>query len=189
METSIQDNAQTGIVASAKKNSWLYLTSPETTWLLDGLLPADGFSLICGKPKAGKSTWIRSLVAAVIKKKRFLGRSVDIPEGTGKVLYLRLDQKDKLHRVAEELRQLGITTEEEADRVILLEAKDIPKEYTFAERLIWLQQQVKEAKPNLLVIDLLWLFLKVKSANDYNAVVEGMNQVHTALDEAGYKGA
>src|SRR5271166_4160140 len=97
---------------------WYNLPEPKTSWLIDGLFPADSPSLICGKPKAGKSTFIRNLIASVIKGRKFLGRSVDIPTGTGRVLYIHLDYKDQPQAVAKELRELGIA-EDEKDRLIL----------------------------------------------------------------------
>lgn len=177
MQSTINVNEQT---------NWYDLTAPDTKWLLDGLIPSDGQVLICGKPKCGKSTWIRCLVASVIKKQRFLGRSVDIPDGTGKVLYVHLDRKDQPWRVASELKQLGIT-KEESERLILRTAQNIPE--TFKDRLEWLKQEVDTAKPHLLVIDLLWQFLQVTSANDYKAVLTGINEFQDALTEVRYKGA
>jgi ribosome biogenesis GTPase A len=89
--------------------SWHLVEDIPTQWLVDGLLPADGYSAVIGKPKAGKSTLIRQLIAAIVKSEPFLDRSVNIPTGTGRVLYIHLDRKDKPARVAKELRHLGIT--------------------------------------------------------------------------------
>jgi hypothetical protein len=165
---------------------WYNLPEPQTSWLIDGLFPSDSPSLVCGKPKAGKSTFIRNLIASVIKGRKFLGRSVDIPAGTARVLYIHLDYKDQPHTVAKELRQLGIT-EGEKDRIVLRTAEEIPP--TSAERLEWLKKEADEAKPHLIVIDLMWDFLEAANQNDYLAVRNAVNTLQQVLKEAGYKGA
>ena len=50
-------------------NDYKWFTEPEvqTPWLVDGLIPANGYSAVVGKPKAGKSTIIRNLIVAVVK--------------------------------------------------------------------------------------------------------------------------
>src|SRR5262245_5309592 len=146
--------------------NWYSIPTPETSWLVDGLIPSDGHAAICGKPKAGKSTFIRSLIAAVIKGRTFLDRQIDIPVGTGRVLYLHLDRKDQPWRVAKELRELGIT-KEESSRLTLKTAQDIPSA-DFGERLKWLKEQITITKPHLVVIDLMWQFVVAQSSNDYN---------------------
>lgn len=171
--------------------NWYDLELPANNWLVDGLITSDGFASFCGKPKAGKSTLLRALIAAVIKNKTFLGRSIDIPDGEGRVLYIHLDRKDHPARVATELKQMGITGKE-STRLTLRVAQDIPE--TYEERLHWLQTEVldlegKNAAPQLIVIDLLWQFVVAKNNNDYNAVLNGINLLQKALEDVKYKGA
>lgn len=47
--------------------NWWDTPVPEVRWLVDGLIPADSSTLVVGKPKSGKSAYIRNLVAAVVK--------------------------------------------------------------------------------------------------------------------------
>ena len=49
--------------------------------------------------------------------------------------------------------------------------------------------EVKENQPSLIVIDLLTYFLVLKSANDYNEVIQGVNQLLDTLTKIKYKGA
>jgi hypothetical protein len=166
--------------------SWYNLPSPEIEWLVDGLITSDGHCAIVGKPKSGKSSLIRNLIAAVIKSTSFLGRSIDIPAGTGRVSYVHLDRKDQPHRVAAELRQLGIT-KEESTRVSLRTAEDLPE--SFEERLLWIKKEIASTNPHLIVVDLLWQFININNANDYNLVLKGINDLQDALTEEKYKGA
>lgn len=167
--------------------NWYDIPEPKTHWLIDGLFTADGYAAVAGKPKAGKSTFIRNLIVAVVKSGNFLGRSVDLPPNTGRVLYVHLDRKDHTWRVAKELRQLGIS-QEDSQRIILRTAGDMKAE-TFEERLGWLKSEIISATPNLIVIDLLWQFVIAKNSNDYNAVLAGINALQDALRECKYKGA
>jgi len=166
---------------------WHLLENPEVRWLVDGLFPADGHSAIAGKPKAGKSTLIRNLVAAVIKSRPFLNRRVNIPEGTGRVLYVHLDRKDKPSRVGSELKQLGITEPDEFSRMHFMVADDLPE--FIDERLTWLKGEIVRAKPHLLVIDLMLQFLDIQNTNDYKQTLQAINRFQAALDEVNYKGA
>ncbi len=167
--------------------SWFEIPEPKVQWLIAGLIPADGHTAIVGKPKAGKSTFIRNLITAVVKSSKLLGRSVDLPPNTGRVLYIHLDRKDQDWRVARELRQLGIG-KEDAPRLILRSSADM-KAQTLDERLQWLRAEVISAKPRLIVIDLLWQFLVAKNSNDYNSVLAGINALQDALRTSGYRGA
>jgi RecA-family ATPase len=183
-----QHTNQTLTKTTNKEIDWFDLEEPENKWLVDGLIPSDGYALISGKPKCGKSTFIRNLVVSIVKKRQFLDRSIDVAEGTGKVLYIHLDQKDKTPRVAAELRQLGITREE-SKRIILRTDEHIPMDGDINSRLTWLAEQVKAAKPHLIVIDLLWQFLQGNNANEYQAVLKEVNNLQRTLRNAGYNGA
>jgi hypothetical protein len=167
--------------------NWYDLSVPQIAWLIDGLIPSDGHAAICGKPKAGKSTFLRNLIVAIIKNQDFIGRRIEIEKGTGRVLYLHLDRKDQKWRVAKELRDLGIM-QEESSRVVLRTPEDIPSG-PFEERLEWLKKEIVAVKPQLVVIDLMWQFVVVDNANDYSKVLEGINTLQDALTAVKYSGA
>ncbi len=170
-------------------NDWYVLPEESVEWLVDGLITTDDCAAANGKPKSGKSTGIRNLIAAVVLGGKFLNRDVCIPPGTGRVLYVHLDRKDRLHRVAKELRQLGIT-QKASSRVRLITEKDMPKDSGFDARCQWLADEVTAFKPNLVVIDLLLHFVKTKKGvNDYDTMIDAVAQVQDALSECGYRGA
>lgn len=173
---------------SPKKNPWFHVPENPAPWLVDGLIPADSLSAIVGKPKAGKSTFIRALVTHVVKSKPFLNRPINLPEGTGHVLYIHLDRKDPDWTVFRDLKECGVT-EEESHRITIRTSEDMTVK-SFEERLAWLQDEVKAAKPHLVIIDLLWQFVVVaKNSNDYNAVLDGINTLQDKLKAIDYKGA
>jgi hypothetical protein len=174
---------------------WHLVEDNPVRWLVEGLLPADGFSAAIGKPKAGKSTLIRQLIASTILSLHFLGRRVNIPKGSGRVLYIHLDRKDKPSRVAAELRQLGITGEDDVSRLALMVADDLPvmapgenPAISFANRLDWLQREVLRTRPHLIIIDLLQQFVCVSNVNDYAESLTSVNQLQDALTSIGYDG-
>lgn len=166
---------------------WSLLENPSVRWIVDGLLPADGHSAIVGKPKAGKSTLIRNLVASVIKSRPFLNRQVNVPKGTGTVLYIHLDRKDRPARVAAELRELGITERDEVSRLRLMVPEELPADID--SRLQWLKREIEEFKPNLLVIDLMLQFLDVQNSNDYKQTLAAINRLQDVLSAAHFGGA
>ncbi|HEX2242245.1 MAG TPA: AAA family ATPase, partial [Gammaproteobacteria bacterium] len=61
----------------------------QTPWLVDGLLPQAGLSIIAARPKVGKSTLARTLTLAVARGEPFL----DLDTTAGTVLYLALEEK------------------------------------------------------------------------------------------------
>ena len=166
-------------------NNWYEWELPETSWLVDGLIPSDGTCGFIGKPKSGKSSSARDLAVSVIKGADFIGRKIQIKEA-GRVLYIHLDRKDVPARVAQDFKQLGVT-KSEAKRLVVKIPKDLPA--AFPERLVWLQQEVSELKPHLVVIDLMMYFVVMQNANDYLAVVEGINKLLDALAAIKFSGA
>jgi hypothetical protein len=138
-----------------------------------------------GKSKAGKSSAIRTLAAAIIKNRSFLGRQVFVPKEGGSVLYIHLDRKDPVSYVAAELRALGIT-KAESSRLHLVSAQDMPKDE--AMRMGWLIEQVTRLKPTLVVIDLLFQFICVDNSNDYNKNLKVINDLQDRLCKAGFHG-
>lgn len=142
----VGDGTSNGIVGQAervaKADSKLNLTSlgnlltePEekVAWILDGILPAEGLSLLNGKPKAGKSTFVRCLALAAARGETFLGRATT----QGAVLYLALEEKRS--EVKKHFAVLGATGEE----AIFIHADRAP-----VNALLAAQRAIKEHKPN-----------------------------------------
>jgi len=165
---------------------WYALNPPTTKWLVYGLITSDDNFAVVGKPKAGKSSLTRNLVACIIKGTPFLGRAIDTGKEAGRVLYVHLDRKDRPSKVGADFKRLGITAQD-AKRLELAVAEEIPA--SFDDRLKWLKKEAKALKPHLIVIDLLWQFVEADSSNDYNKVLRGINTLQDALTAVKYKGA
>ena len=75
-------------------------------WVVEGLLPVGGTSLLAAKPKVGKSTFARCLAFAVARGEEFLGRKTK----QGAVLYLAPQELES--EVKEHFKSLGATGSE-----------------------------------------------------------------------------
>src|SRR5262249_6059388 len=66
------------------------LLEPEEqlSWTLEDKLPAGGLSVLCAKPKVGKSTWARGLCLAVARGQAFMNCATK----KGPVIYLALEE-------------------------------------------------------------------------------------------------
>ena len=165
--------------------NWYEITAPSIPWLVHGLLANDSHSAFVGKPKSGKSTLVRNLAVSIVKGRDLLGRKVNVPTTGGRVLYIHLDRKDPIHDVADELRKLGITAEE-SKRLMLMSSEDIPQ--SLEARLLWLQDRVKDFKPQLIIIDLLFQFINVQESNSYVQVLAAINGLQDTLRKVNFRG-
>ena len=66
---------------------------PEISWIVPGIIP-EGLTLLCGKPKMGKSLLALGLADAIASGGRAFG-SIDVFEYQGKVLYLGLEDNNR----------------------------------------------------------------------------------------------
>jgi len=71
--------------------------------VVDGLLIETGLTMVCGKPKTGKSTFLRQLSVCVAEGTPFLG----MPVKCGNVLYASLEGPDAV--VVRHFEKLGLT--------------------------------------------------------------------------------
>ena len=124
----------------------------EISWVIDGLLPSGGLSILVAKPKVGKSTIARQLALAVAQGGLFLGRQAI----AGRVLYVSLEEKRG--EVRAHFRLMGATGSED----IGLYVGSLPEE---AHK--WLKDEVEKTHPVLVIIDTLFRFISVTDVNDY----------------------
>jgi len=126
----------------------------ECPWLVDGLLPMAGFSILGAKPKVGKSTFARNLAMAVARGERFLDRKTV----QGPAVYLALEEKRP--EVQRHFHRMGGQEEP-----IFVHVGAAPEEAMAA-----LADAIAKHKPVLAIVDPLLKLVRVTNANDYAEV-------------------
>ncbi len=127
---------------------------PAPEWLVDGVLPRGGFSVLGAKPKVGKTTFGFSLGWAVARGVSFLGRSTT----QGRVLHFAL----------EGVRQHDVLTMYEMgghEKHFVRFGQQLP-----ASQYDVLAQTITEHKLDLVIIDTIFKFAKIADMNDYGQV-------------------
>jgi hypothetical protein len=142
----------------------VFMNEPDeaSAWLVDQLLPAGGVSELVAKPKVGKSTLARCLVAAVARGVPFLERVTH----RGPVIYCGFEEKRG--EVRQHFRQLGLTGEEPIYVLIGATPRD------FLSRL---RGSIDQIRPALVVIDPLIRLTRVKDLSEYAAVSQALEPV------------
>lgn len=134
----------------------------DVSWIIGGLLPAGGMSVLAGKPKGGKSTLARAMILRVCRGEPILGRQTT----QGPVIYLGLEDPRRVTK--SHLRTLGARPEDDL--------------YVFTggrpdEALVWLEGVLSKVDPVLVVVDTLQHLLGVSDLNDYARVVASLGPV------------
>ena len=127
---------------------------PETEWLLEGILPAGGLSLLVAKPKVGKTTLAFNLGLAVAGGRDFLARKTK----QSPVVYLALEEKRS--EIRKKLKALGETPEGMSFHFGSAPEKAIQE----------VRNLIKETMASLLIVDVLQKFCRIKDLNDYAQV-------------------
>jgi hypothetical protein len=126
----------------------------EHRWVVQDLLPTEGISIVVAKPKVGKSTEARNLAIAVARGNSYLDR----PTTQGPVLYLALEEKKA--EVRRHFQQMGVK-----DESIYIHVGPAPE-----DPIPQLEKLIEDHKPILVVIDPLFLLLRVKDLSNYTEV-------------------
>ena len=140
---------------------------PDTTrFILDGMLPGSGTSMLVATAKTGKSTFCHQLGISVAHGISFLGRETI----QGSVLYITLEEKKEEFQL--HLNELGFT-----DETPLFMNFNIACE---PQDLIESLELAIEARPNtrLVVIDPLFKFIHIPDASDYADINRKVRPLH-----------
>ncbi len=132
----------------------------QTDWLVDGLLPAVGTSIIGAAPKTGKSVFARQLCASVQLGWDFLGRTVS----AGKSAYVATQDSPSIIRG--HFLTMGCTLEN-APLIAHEPALDRASALGDLDETLTANSDL-----NLVVIDMLSDFIPVADQNDYKAARE-----------------
>lgn len=127
-------------------------------WLVDGLLPASGTSVLVAKPKVGKSTLVRVLCVAVSQGAPFLHRRTR----KGPVLYLALEENPGA--VTSHFQELGATDEN-------LHIHVGPPGSNPHQQL---RNLAMELRPSLIIVDPLFQFVSVADSNQYAELTKAL---------------
>jgi bifunctional DNA primase/polymerase-like protein/AAA domain-containing protein/primase-like protein len=120
-------------------------------WLVEGLFPMAGFSIVTAKPKVGKSTLARNLALAIARGEKFMNRNTV----RGAVVYLALEEKRP--EVQRHFQRMGAQEEP-----VFVHVGAAPEEAVNELALAIVQH-----KPVLAIIDPLLKLVRVTNANDY----------------------
>lgn len=132
----------------------------EINWIVDGLLPSGGFSIVVAKPKVGKSTLVRQLALSIAHGENFLGRTTI----KGRVLYIALEEKRS--EVKAHFKLLGADGTEDLEVYV---------GFAPEEAIAWLEREIKRKKTELVIIDTLFRFARVNDVSDYAAVTKALD--------------
>jgi hypothetical protein len=140
--------------------------APGPEWLVDGLLPSGGLSVLAGRPKSGKSTLARALSVAVVQGRAFLSCSTR----QGAVLLITLE--DRRRDVGRHLRALGLRPD---DPLLVATEGDVA---TVGE---W----VRKHCPALVVVDTIGRLLKIREVSEYGHVLQALDAALVLARQSG----
>ena len=144
--------------------------SPEYHWVVDNLLLRGGFSLLCGKPKSGKSSLSRCLSLAVARGQPFLGRKTI----QGGVILFSLE--DHRYMLKESFQKLGAMGDEE----LLIHCGSVP-----GSPIRQLEAAVERHRPALVIVDTVFRFTKCFDTNSYTQVLEALTPLSDLARDTG----
>jgi hypothetical protein len=142
-----------------------FLDEPDVReeWIVTDRIPAGGVVLFAGAPKAGKSTCVRELAAAVSTGESWLGW----PTRRGLVWLLAFE--DKRSEVQRHLRSLDVSR----DALLRMFIDQAP-----VDLLAQLHVLANTERPALIIIDTLARALRLRDVNDYALVSAAFEPWH-----------
>lgn len=148
------------------------LAEPEenTDWIVDGLLPKGGLSVIIAKPKTGKSTLARQLALCVSRGEEFLSRE------TAKGLAIYLAFEERRRDVQSHFKIMGTVGDEE----LKVFAGMAP-----VDAIALVREMATNEKPVLIVVDTLARLARISDLNDYAKVTAGLEPILAIARECG----
>ena len=151
------------------------LETPDTNWLVEGLIAEGSTNLIYGAPKMGKSMLVFGIMKAGSRGGEFLGHKVERMAS-----WLLSEQSE--NSLSPQFRQLQIGEEEDIQVALWRNQPqwDTPEELA---DLILSEFNHADRKPGLIVIDTLSSFIDLRDSNDYSQV----NQALAPIVELGQR--
>lgn len=129
-------------------------TPPETTWLVKGLLPASGFSVIGSTPKAGKTWFLASLAISCATGTTFLGKFVVVKPVRVHILALEGTAPALRHRIGCLARGMGIDPDgDQLGENLFIDYKPRGANLSEAPYAAWYCEEVQRIDAHLCLID------------------------------------
>lgn len=126
-----------------------------TRWLIHKLIPDQGWILLLGPPKSGKSTLALDMALRIAQGREVMGQPVSLPPR--RVLYLDIDNPD--NEIAERLQNLQDAGYETRGDVFYLHPQDLaglkPIDVLVPRCQTMLREVVRTVDPHLIIIDVL----------------------------------
>ena len=137
------------------------METPAVEYVWEGILPRGGTSLLCAKPKMGKSTLARNLAFCVSRGESFLGRQTT----QGEVLYLSFEGHPG--QLVTDFINLGAS-----DEPIYICTEQAP-----TESLEALEEALDKYTPALCIVDPMFRLLRLPDSNDYSTVTAALEPI------------
>lgn len=131
-------------------------------YIVADLLARESLSLLAAHPKAGKSVFVRNLMAAILDQESFLGRTTT----PGPVLYYVLEEPE-VH-IAHDFRRMGFESD-----LLHVRVGQIPR----FEMHEVIERDIEETEAVLAVIDPLFDALTIDETNAYGPVNRAMKSL------------
>lgn len=144
--------------------------------VIDKLCYRHAVSMITGGKHAGKSTLARWIAICVAKGWEVLGRSVN----QGKVFYIA--SEDETMAARQELLRLGWKPD---DPIAFLPRSKIPDFNDPRQFLGYLTEAIKEQKVSLVVLDMLFDFVRIADEMSYAGTREAVGHIQDVASESG----
>ncbi len=142
----------------------MILPKPEYEWLVDGLLPRVGSSILSAPSKFGKSLWARSLAVAIANGDPFFGRSTS----SGPVIYLGTEEDP--WQVKEHFLRLDLKDHSR----IFVHTGMSPR---FLATLRQLEVAARLIKPALIIFDTMVNIAEIEDFNSFSEVYNAVKNI------------
>jgi hypothetical protein len=156
--TTVDEAGETIYLPAGFRGAGALLTMdlPAQRWLVDGIIPAEGDSLLVSKPKVGKSTLGRALAIAIAQGRPILGREAT----QGRVLYLTFTGEGSDSDIIESFAALGL---KQTDALV---HRNGPRDAKFDSDL---EECLSGFQPALVIVDTIQKMLRVP-LNEYDRI-------------------
>ena len=151
------------------------LAAPEVEWMVKGIIPVGGSSLLVGAPKAGKTLVVLGIIKAATTGGTFLSSSFAEPSK----VWLFTEQGDR--SLAAQMRMMHFPFTNNLRIAPRSQQGSFDSVDAFAS-LIEREYMKAPVKPSLLVLDTLGSFVSIADFNDYSIVKKSLRPMVQLAD-------